>query len=151
MKPSAQIRFVPLLDRFPARRLVQRLLVTFLPLTIILCSGCAPSRPAQPKSQTLYQNPNPAPPQSRAKNIVVPSRETAIQIAKAIWAPIYGVKTVQAGQAFDAVLAGGIWTVTARFGSGAMVEGTAIIDIAQEDGRVSKIAHGQFQPGSEWR
>ncbi len=106
---------------------------------------------SQPKIQNLFLNPDPTPPRSRAKNIVVPNRETAIQIAKAIWVPVYGEKAIQSAKSFDAVLADGIWSVTAKLGSGALAEGTAIMDISQEDGRVSKIAHGQFVPGHEWR
>lgn len=126
----------------------------FLPFLLAL-AGCATSkpqrRPPQPTTEVIYQNPNPAPPRSRARNIVVPDSQTAIRIAKAVWAPVYGEAVVQAGKNYDAVLNNGIWTVTAKFLAGAMDQGTAIMDISQEDGRISKIAHGQFVPGREWR
>ncbi len=81
----------------------------------------------------------------------MPTKEIAIQIARAVWGPVYGEKTVQASKTFQAELLDGIWRVTARFGSGVLAEGMAIMEISQEDGRVSRIAHGLFQPGSEWR
>ena len=125
-------------------------------LLALFAAGCAAQHPRQrveprPRYETLYQNPNPTPPRSLAKNIVVPDKETAIKIAKAIWTPVYGENVVQSSRMFDAVQNNGIWTVTAKFSSGKLQEGTAMMDISQEDGRVSRILHGQFEPGREWR
>lgn len=129
---------------------------TFTFIALLLIAGCAPAKPIvappqPPKYETLYQNPDPAPPNSSSKNILVRDKVTAIAIAKAIWIPVYGDKTVQAGTAFDAVLADGVWSVSAYFAAGKVEEGTAMMDISQEDGRISRIRHGQFQPGREWK
>src|SRR3989338_4626252 len=90
---------------------------------ILLVSSCAPA-PRPPQHETLYQNPNPTPPQSRAKNILVRDKDTAIAIAKAIWIPVYGERTVHECHAFDAVLTDGVWTVTGQFKAGVMDAGT---------------------------
>ena len=109
---------------------------TFTFIALLLIAGCAPAKPIvappqPPKYETLYQNPDPAPPNS--------SSNAAAAVLD------------DGGNAFDAVLADGVWSVSAYFAAGKVEEGTAMMDISQEDGRISRIRHGQFQPGREWK
>lgn len=77
----------------------------------------------------------------RPKGGLVPDAETAIQIAKAVWFPIYGRDNIEKQKPFTAHLRDGVWTVTGTLH--AQVGGVALADIAQTDGKVIRVTHGR--------
>jgi hypothetical protein len=74
-----------------------------------------------------------ATPSYRPINGYVPDAKTAIQIAVAVWSPIY------------ANLKRGVWTVTGSMPpskEGVMFGGVALARISKADGRILQIIHG---------
>ena len=78
----------------------------------------------------------------KPKEGYVPNAETAIKIALAVWAPIYGADKIEKEKHFQATLSNGIWTVTGTLPTG-MVGGVAEIDIAKDDARILRVIHGK--------
>jgi len=77
----------------------------------------------------------------------VPDEETAINIAVAVWSPIYGKEQIQNEKPYKANLKNGIWYVSgllpeAKKGE-TIVGGVAEAEIAKDDGRIIGISHGQ--------
>ena len=81
------------------------------------------------------------------KNGLVPDEETAVGIAFAISAPVYGKKQMEDEKPLHAELAGGVWTVLGTLkGSGpgsGIVGGTLIMQIRQTDGKILYFGHDQ--------
>jgi hypothetical protein len=73
----------------------------------------------------------------------VPNAAVAIKIAIAVWEPIYGEKKIAAEAPYRASLADGVWTVEGTLPKKHMLGGVAIAEIAQEDGRILRVSHGQ--------
>jgi len=78
----------------------------------------------------------------KPKRGYVPDEQTAIAIAVAVWTPIYGKDHVESEKPFHAKLHGGVWTVTGSLPEG-YVGGTALAEIAQDDGRILRVIHYQ--------
>jgi hypothetical protein len=76
------------------------------------------------------------------KNGYVPDSETAITIAVAVWAPIYGRDQIEKEKPYHAVLRSGTWTVTGSLPENAD-GGVAEADISKETGCILRIIHGQ--------
>jgi hypothetical protein len=74
----------------------------------------------------------------------VPNAATAIRIAVAVWTPIYGEKKIAAQAPYSAELIEGVWHVTGSLRSGGknVLGGTAVAEIAKEDGKVIRVSHG---------
>lgn len=72
----------------------------------------------------------------------VPNAQTAIQIAVAVWSPIYGAKKIQDEKPFTAKLAKGVWIVEGSLPKG-WKGGVAIAEIAKSDGRILRVSHGK--------
>lgn len=72
----------------------------------------------------------------------VPDEQTAITIAEAILAPIYGADRIKSERPFTATLKDGIWTVVGSLPRGTL-GGVAIAEIAKSDGRVQRVSHGK--------
>jgi hypothetical protein len=77
----------------------------------------------------------------------VPDEETAINIAVAVWRPIYGKKSIDDEKPYKAILKNGIWYVSgslpeAKKGE-TIVGGVAEAEISKDDGRIIRISHGQ--------
>ena len=77
---------------------------------------------------------NPALPKSG----VVPDPATAIQIAEAVWKPMYGAETIASQTPFKAEQNNNVWIVS---GSGAP-ETALFAFILQADGRILSVGHG---------
>lgn len=73
----------------------------------------------------------------------MPNSATAARIAEAILIPIYGKALIREEQPFSARLKGRIWVVTGRLPNGATRGGVAVVELAQRDGRVLRVTHGQ--------
>lgn len=73
----------------------------------------------------------------------VPDAVTAIRIAVAVWTPIYGEKQIQGEKPFKARLRRGVWTVTGSLPGKEWVGGVVEADIAQKDGRILRVIHGE--------
>ncbi len=73
---------------------------------------------------------------------VVPSRETAVRIAEAIWEPIYGEKNITRQRPMRVTLTNGIWTVRGSLPPG-HCGGVALAEIRKLDGCVLRISHGR--------
>jgi hypothetical protein len=77
----------------------------------------------------------------------VPNEQTAIQIALAVWAPIYGAENIDRQRPFRTRLRGNVWTVEGSLppahGGNVMLGGTALAEISKEDGRVLRVTHGK--------
>jgi hypothetical protein len=72
----------------------------------------------------------------------VPTADVAIAIAVAIWGPIYGKEHIEHEKPFHARLVDGVWIVSGSLPPG-QVGGVAEARIAQLDGRVLGVIHGQ--------
>lgn len=72
----------------------------------------------------------------------VPNAETAVAIGVAVLGPIYGEANVAKDKPYKATLAGGIWTVRGTLPP-QTVGGTAVAEIAKNDGRVVRVFHEQ--------
>ena len=72
----------------------------------------------------------------------VPDEETAIQIAVAVWSPIYGKENIMNEKPFKAILKKGIWYVSGSLPKGWLC-GVAEAEIAKDDGRIIQISHGK--------
>ena len=72
----------------------------------------------------------------------VPDESTAIAIAIAVWAPIYGKDKIASQSPYSAELKDGQWTVMGYLPPG-HAGGTAIAVISKVDGQVLRISHGK--------
>jgi len=81
-------------------------------------------------------------PSVRPAHGLVPDEKTAISIAEAILYPIYGEETVKRERPFAAHLNNGVWTVIGYLPPG-MMGGTAVVRVAQRDGRILFVNHFQ--------
>ncbi len=81
-------------------------------------------------------------PSGTPKNGFVPDEATAINIAEAIWLPIYG-KSIYNEKPFHAKLyKGTVWVVEGTLPVN-MLGGTAYIEINKSDCRILKVTHGK--------
>jgi NTF2 fold immunity protein len=96
-------------------------------------SPASKPKPTQLDSQHSSNNP---------KNDYVPDERTAIAIAVAVWIPIYGREKIESEKPYKATLKNGIWTVTGTLPEG-YDGGTAVAEIAQNDGRILRVIHYQ--------
>ena len=76
------------------------------------------------------------------RNGFVPDEKTAIRIAEAVWAPIYGEEQVAKERPFKAHLKGGIWTVEGTLPTG-RDGGVAVAEIRKADGKIIRVSHGK--------
>jgi len=74
---------------------------------------------------------------------LVPSAKVAVQIAVAVWSPIYGKQHIQDERPFHATLQNGVWTVTGSLPKRFNVGGVAIAEISKRDGRILRVSHGK--------
>jgi len=93
-------------------------------------------------SATAGQPPSPS---FRPAGGYVPDAKTAIQIAVAIWSPIYGEQKIQGEKPFHATLKRGVWTVIGSMPPSRpgvkMHGGVALARISKADGRVLQVIH----------
>jgi len=76
------------------------------------------------------------------KDGFVPDAATAVQIAIAVWVPIYGRESIERNKPYHAELRNGVWFVYGTLPPG-MRGGTAEAEIAQSDGRILRVIHGK--------
>jgi len=76
------------------------------------------------------------------KNGFVPNEQVAIQIAVAVWTPIYGKENIEKQMPYKAWLKDGIWRVTGTLPQN-MVGGVAIAEIQKSDAKIVRISHGK--------
>jgi hypothetical protein len=88
--------------------------------------------------------------QAQPKNGYVPDAATAVKIAEAVLAPIYGEKQIEFERPFNATLKDNVWTVTGTLhcsdGKGGTtttmcVGGTAEIRLSKTDAHVLFVIH----------
>jgi NTF2 fold immunity protein of polymorphic toxin system component len=72
----------------------------------------------------------------------VPDSVTAVRIAIAVWAPIYGEQQIRGEQPYRASLRDGIWTVEGSLPEN-FIGGVAVAEIAKRDGRIVRVSHGK--------
>jgi NTF2 fold immunity protein len=72
----------------------------------------------------------------------VPDAQTAIQIALAVWLPIYGRKQIDSEKPYTATLKDGVWTVSGTLPHGYNVGGVAVAEISKLDGTILRVSHG---------
>jgi hypothetical protein len=72
----------------------------------------------------------------------VPDEITAINIAIAIWTPIYGKTEIENQKPYNAVLEDGIWFVSGSLHKGRK-GGVAEAEIIKESGKIIRISHGK--------
>ena len=82
------------------------------------------------------------------KDGYVPDADTAIKIAVAVWSRIYGDSEIAAEKPYRATLKDGVWTVQGSLpgegeGPPQVVGGVAYAEIAQKDGCILHIGHGE--------
>jgi hypothetical protein len=82
----------------------------------------------------------------KPKDGYVPDAVTAIKIAEAVLAPIYGEKVISEEKPLKAVLRDGVWIVegTLHCPEGQRcLGGVAIIEISKDDGKILRVSHGK--------
>jgi len=82
------------------------------------------------------------------KDGYVPDAGTAVKIAVVVWTRVYGEREIAAEKPYRATLKDGVWTVQGSLpenGHGApqFVGGVAYAEIAQKDGCILAIGHGE--------
>ncbi|APV48322.1 hypothetical protein BWI17_00660 [Betaproteobacteria bacterium GR16-43] len=102
----------------------------FAPASILLAASLVAAQQPRPH--------NYVPP-----NGYVPDAETAVQIAVAVWSPIYGREKIEQEKPYRAVLKGDVWTVVGSLPSAYQLGGVAEIEISKKDGRVLRVTHGK--------
>ena len=81
----------------------------------------------------------------------VPDSDTAVQIAEAVLAPVYGKNQIESERPFGAWLKEGVWTVSgtlhcagAKGSPNAHCDGgVAVVEISKDDGRILSMMHGK--------
>ncbi|MES2076418.1 MAG: NTF2 fold immunity protein [Pseudomonadota bacterium] len=81
-------------------------------------------------------------PRFPSQTALVPDAKTAIAIAVAIWAPLYGKEKIESEQPYNAELRQDNWTVTGTL-SPHFLGGVAKVVIAKSDARVILVEHGK--------
>jgi hypothetical protein len=76
------------------------------------------------------------------KDGFVPNEQTAIQIAVAVWVPIYGKENIERQRPYKAWLKDGIWHVTGNLPQNT-VGGVATAEIQKSDAKIVRISHGK--------
>ena len=76
------------------------------------------------------------------KDGMVPNAETAVDIAVAVFKPIYGVEKIESQRPFHAELKGEVWHVYGSLPAG-WVGGTAEAELSRKDGRIIRVWHGK--------
>jgi NTF2 fold immunity protein len=71
----------------------------------------------------------------------VPTADTAVKIAEAVWLPIYG-ESIQKKKPFTARLENGVWIVEGTLPKDTM-GGVPIIEISKKDGKILRVSHGK--------
>jgi len=72
----------------------------------------------------------------------VSTKETAIEIAIAVWSPIYGREKIESEKPFVAELINGVWHVSGSLPEG-YLGGVAECEISKDDGRIVRVSHGK--------
>ena|SRR6266568_2940457 len=85
---------------------------------------------------------------STPKDGYVPDADTAVKIAVAVWSRVYGERQISAEKPYRATLRDGVWTVQGSLpenehGAPEFVGGVAYAEIAQKDGCILSIGHGE--------
>jgi hypothetical protein len=78
----------------------------------------------------------------KPKEGYVPDSKTAVKIAVAVWESIYGEEKIAKQRPYRAALVNGVWTVEGSLPA-SMVGGTAVAEIAKDDGRILRVSHGR--------
>ncbi len=73
----------------------------------------------------------------------VPDAAAAIQIAVAVWGPIYGKKQIASEKPYIATLNGDVWTVLGSMHCKRCLGGVALAEISKRDGTIMRVSHGQ--------
>lgn len=79
---------------------------------------------------------------SRPVRQYVPDAKTAVAIAIAVLAPIYGAEKIRSEAPFVATLRDGVWTVVGTLPPG-FEGGVAEIDISKAQGTILRVSHGK--------
>jgi NTF2 fold immunity protein len=82
------------------------------------------------------------------KDGYVPDADTAVKIAVVVWSRVYGEREIAAQKPYRAKLKDGVWTVQGSLpenehGAPQFVGGVAYAEIAQKDGCILAIGHGE--------
>jgi hypothetical protein len=84
------------------------------------------------------------------KDGYVPDSATAIQIAEAVLAPVYGKTHIESERPFSARLHDGVWTVSGTLHCRGddrpgvyCLGGVAVVTISQADARILSMIHGK--------
>lgn len=72
----------------------------------------------------------------------VPNAEAAIQIAVAVWGPIYGAEKIEREKPYRASLRNDVWVVEGSLPA-QRLGGVAIAEISKKDGRILRVSHGK--------
>jgi len=72
----------------------------------------------------------------------VPNAQTAIQIAVAVWEPIYGKEKIAEEKPYKATLKDGVWFVEGSLPKG-WIGGVAEAEISKDTGAILRVSHGK--------
>jgi hypothetical protein len=93
-------------------------------------------------SSQLHAEPGATPHNYKPEAGYVPDADTAIEIAVAVWEPIYGREQIAGEKPFTALLQNGVWIVEGSLPP-RIKGGVARAEIAKDDGRVLRVTHGK--------
>ena len=72
----------------------------------------------------------------------ISNNTVAIQIAIAVWSPIYGEKHIKSKAPFHATLKNNIWTITGLLPKRSL-GGVPIMELNKTTGQILKVSHGK--------
>jgi hypothetical protein len=102
------------------------------PLYVLALFAIASSAEAQAAAKHSYM----------PRNGFVPDSTTAVRIAEAIWAPIYGDSQIIAQRPYHAILRNGRWTVSGSLPPN-QPGGVPVAVISKRDGRIIRVSHSK--------
>ena len=113
--------------------------LTLIVIATVLAGGCVRhiSTPISEKSNSGTQNNSPT-------NLLkptggyVPDETTAIAIARAVWAPVFGKDHIEAQRPITAKLQNGVWVVQGH-NPVPYPDSTFVAEISQDDGRILEV------------
>lgn len=110
--------------------------------SFMLLVAAAQHRPLSDEWQSIDESlAQPSMKSDRPTNGFVPDERTAVRIAEAVAAALYGEQKTASERPFHGRLKGGVWTVKGTLTPPGAYGGTAVIQINKIDGRVLFAVH----------
>jgi len=104
-------------------------------LALIFCTGLF-------ATVSLFGNDDTKPHSVTPKDGFVPNEQVAIQLAVAVWTPIYGSENIERQKPYKTWLENGVWHVAGQLPKN-MVGGVAMAEIQKSDAKIIRVSHSK--------